>query len=188
MANNSDIYTNAFTETRSITTSGALITWSDGGQGAGSKLPLLMSGLKAQYGRNVSPVFPINLDAAGANTRLNIVGSPSGTLQCSGLLTPDAEDMTSFLRAVGKACVPKGEHVTIDMTPFSNDNCGTGARVTYRIKGLLLLTMGVEIQGGGEGGVVMVSMPLLFTFSSMSPTISGGSGGGPGAAAGGFTA
>ena len=155
------IFQAAQSSTYSYTAGGAIITWGQGG-GASGMLPIMMTQLTIQYTRPISPQFPINVTESGVNTSLNIMGRPSGTLQCTGLLAPNATSLSGFLEATGKACVMPGEGVSVGVRPFTL--CDTDTPMTFTLKDVILQNVSVTIQGGE---VQVVQVPLTFLFTSM---------------------
>lgn len=155
------IFNSIYQQTENLSAQGALLTWT--GNGSGGNLPILIEGLQVDYRRGVQPMYPINPTASGTYKKLNIIGSPSGSMSCTGLVTRDIANMQAFLRAVSKECTD--DTVTFHIRPFASADCPS-PNIRYTITGLLLVSIGLTIQGGE---VATVQQPLQFTFTEFYP-------------------
>jgi hypothetical protein len=156
------IFNNIYQQTENISAQGALLTWTTN-NGGGGHFPILVDGLQILYQRNVAPMYPINPTVSGVYKKLNIVGSPQGSMTCTGLVTRDVANMKEFLRAVSKECTD--DTVTFYIRPFNASNC-PDVNLKYVVTGLLLTSTGLTIQGAD---VATVHQPLSFTLTEFYP-------------------
>ena len=159
------VFDSSYENTIRIPGGGCVIKWSIG-SGDPKHLPLLMAGVVIQYGRQVQPLYPINANSDGTRTQIQLVGPASGTLQCTGILTPKAADMLEFLQACGATCADVDKQVNVLLYPFGVASKGCGYNTTcYRLGGLSLATTGLQISS--QGGMPSVTAPATFTFSDL---------------------
>lgn len=153
------IFSHGIQKTENFTANGALIQWAAEGV-TSTNFPILMTNLQAQFSRNINPITPINTDADGNSVKVNIIGMPSGVLQCDGLITNTSKSLQAFLLAVGESCANKGVRMTI--RPFRANGCESDLK--YTITGLTLQTFILQIQ---TAEVTIVRQPLSFVFTDM---------------------
>lgn len=154
----SQIYQNDFKSTYSFSAAGAYVQWN------GNNLPVVLVNLQIQYTRNTQPIFPVNVNASGKAEKINIIGIPNGRLDATGIIVPSRTDMWSFIKATGKSCMSDGEHVTMTISPFVSDTSGCSDNTKFKLKGVILTTVGLTMQGSD---MAYVQMPLSFSFTSM---------------------
>lgn len=163
--NSNSVFDSSYENTIRIPGGGCVIKWSVG-SGDPKHLPLLMADVVIQYGRQVQPLYPINANSDGTRTQIQLVGPASGTLQCTGILTPKAADMLEFLQACGATCADVDKQVNVLLYPFGVASKGCGYNTTcYRLGGLSLATTGLQISS--QGGMPSVTAPATFTFSDL---------------------
>lgn len=153
------IFTNGYNKTENFTANGALIQWAANGI-TSKNFPILMTNLQAQFSRNINPITPINTNADGNYVKVNIIGTPTGVLQCDGLITNTSKSLQEFLLAVGQTCDNKNVRMTIK--PFRAAGCESDLK--YTITGLTLQTFVLQIQ---TAEVTIVRQPLTFVFTDM---------------------
>ena len=162
-------------DTQNITATGAWLSWSRAesynsktGEARFDKtfksgsFPLLLSQINMTYSRSIQPIYPVNSATDGTFTKLQIMGAPQGTLQCTGIITPRAADLDEFLTKVGANC--EAEDIAMDFRPFSTASDKCNNKFGYRMIGLTLQTIGFSVQGNE---VAIISQPLAFTFTGL---------------------
>ena len=166
----STIFENKINNTNTWTAQGAIILWGYGTTvQKDGVFPMLLQQIAIDYVRNVSPIYPLNTEV-GQMRKINILGSPNGTLTCQGILDPTSnkKQLIEFLKAVGKQCKTEKDQVCVSLTPFGNtcangqNTVGTGLR--FFMTGLELQRYGLSIAGGEMS---MVSQPLTFAFTTL---------------------
>ena len=174
--NSNSVFDSSYENTIRIPGGGCAIKWSVG-SGAPKHLPLLLAGVVIQYGRQVQPLYPINANSDGTRTQIQLVGPASGTLQCTGILTPKAAEILEFLQACGATCADVDKQVNVLLYPFGVASKGCGYNTTcYRLGGLSLIT--TELRISAQGGMPSVTAPATFAFSDLeivAGQVSGGS-------------
>lgn len=155
-------------DTQNITATGAWLSWSghglneDGKGNLTEQFPLLLSQITMNYSRNVQPIYPVNGAVDNTFVKLQILGAPQGTLQCTGIVTPKYDTMLDFLEKTSQNC--SEDDVVMDFKPFTTSTGKCHNRFGYRIIGLTLQTLGFSVQGGE---VAIISQPLAFTFTGL---------------------
>lgn len=155
------IFSHNFAATENFTAAGATIMWSSKGHSNPDHFPILLTNLTAQYSRNINPITPINTDRLGRFTKVNIIGAPTGVLQCDGLITDTSGDLEDFLDAVNQGC-GEDQDVRFTIRPFTAAGCDS--QLKYIIKGLTLQSFVLNIQ---TTEVTIVRQPLSFVFTSL---------------------
>lgn len=166
--NTKTFFDSSYEKTVRIPGGGCAVKWKKASESDWSVLPLLMIGVTLQFSRNVQPLYPINANADGTRTQIQLVGPASGQLQCQGMLTPTDTGVNDFLKACGATCSDEKSQVDMLIYPFGSDaskTCGGNARLTYTIRGLSLVSAGLSISA--QGGMPQVGTPYSFTFSDM---------------------
>ena len=153
------IFTNSIDQTETWIAGGAALTWQLG-TGTAELSTLVVQGIEATYSRTISPIFPIAV-SSNKMKRINILGSPTGTLTIQSILGPNTKSLSAFLAAVGKGC--KNEGVSMTLTPFV-EGCDGSNSVKYTFTGVELESLSVTIQGGV---VPIVQQPMRFQFTGM---------------------
>ena len=147
-------------DTQNISATGAWLSWSVDGKQT-QQWPLLLSQINMTFSRSIQPIYPVNSAQDGTFTKLQILGAPQGTLQCTGIVTPKYDTMVEFLEVTGAGCSQK--NVVVDFKPFSNGSkCNN--KFGYRMTGLSMQTIGFSVQGNE---VAIISQPLAFTFTGL---------------------
>lgn len=157
------VFSNSIGQTETWTASGATLTWSTNANGANFST-LVVQSIQAQYARRITPIWPLTFNSGGAK-RINIVGTPSGTLSIQSVIGPNTKSLAAFLQAVGKTCKDAGDAVTLTVQPFVLGCENTsGSDTKYIFKGVELESIGITIQAGE---LALISQPLSFQFSEM---------------------
>ena len=151
-----EIFSNAFNATKTISADGAVVTWATSGKS--SLVPMVMTTLQVQYQRALNPMYPVNVDTDNTRRQLIISGVPSGTFGCAAIITPDAGDLTEFLEACGAACSKDLPNITV--RPFNSTECSGG--LSFVLYGVQLTGFSVT-QQGGTMAVVNMSPSFIFT-------------------------
>lgn len=165
-----DIFNNPYKNTESWSAQGAIIMWYIGSVGAESeanKVPLMINALNLQYGRGQQSFYPLNADASGNATRVNIKGAPTGALQFTSIYCPVQGQIDEFLKAAQRDCIKSGEEMLITIRPFGVIKCDDRP-VTQAPR---WICTGVEMNGLGlniqSSEVTLVNMPLTFNFTGL---------------------
>ena len=159
------VFDSAYENTIRIPGGGCAIKWSKG-SAAPSHLPLLMYNVTLQFGRQVQPLYPINANADGTRTQIQLVGPASGTLQCTGILTPTMSSLRDFLQACGATCADANNQINMLIYPFGNavKSC-TSSTAYYKLTGVTVINTGLQISS--QGGMPSVTAPAEFNFSDL---------------------
>ena len=170
------VFDSAYENTIRIPGGGCAIKWSKG-SAAPSHLPLLMYNVTLQFGRQVQPLYPINANADGTRTQIQLVGPSSGQLQCTGILTPTMSSLRDFLQACGATCADANNQINMLIYPFGNavKSC-TSSTAYYKLTGVTVINTGLQISS--QGGMPQVMVPATFIFSDLeivAGQVSGGS-------------
>lgn len=153
-----DIFSNSFTATKTITADGAVVTWATSGKS--SLVPMVMTNLTVTYNRALNPLFPVNVDADNVRRQYVISGVPNGTFGCAAIITPDSGDLAEFLEACGAACSTELPNITV--RPFNSTECSAG--LSFVLYGVQLAGFTVTQQGGT---MALVNMNPSFIFTRM---------------------
>lgn len=165
-----NIFNNPFKNTETWSAQGAILMWFIGNVGSDSdanKIPLMINTLSLQYGRSQQSFFPLNSDASGNATRVNIKGAPSGALQFNSVYCPVPGQIAAFLEAAARDCVKPGEDMYVTIRPFGAIKCDdrpTLETPRWVCSGVELNTLGLNIQ---SSEVTIVNMPLSFNFTGL---------------------
>lgn len=158
------IFQNPYKSTETWSAQGALIKWTGGGVTGN---PLLVLQISIQYQRRVQPFYPIASDSQ-SRKKINMVGAPVGQMTIGSIFTPSATGLAAFLKAVGSPCKNAEDSVTMTLQPFG-EVCqnGTSSQAngeTFKLTGVELESVGVQIQGGE---VAVVNLPTTYSFTDM---------------------
>lgn len=161
------IFTSSTYKTETWSAQGATLEYFTEGETKLKKLPLLITNFELTYGRSLSQLYPINSDAAGKMSKINICGAPQGTLRVGSIFSPSEKDLISFLESLSAECKVKGYGMKI--TPLSNVCSSDGKKATkksivFTLDGVELESLAVTIQGGQAA---MVNQPLTFSFTTL---------------------
>jgi len=176
-----NIFSNPYTSTESWSAQGAVVRFglesdsSANSDAAGDPCPLIISGISLNYARQTQQIYPLNGTQAGQATKITIKGAPQGVLQITSVYSPVAESIACFLKLAGRDCVAKGSEMWMTLRPFGAITCTTktGAqtinadaskKITWRISGVELNQLGLQMQ---SGPTTIVNMPLNFEFTSL---------------------
>lgn len=153
-----DIFSNSFTATKTISADGAVVTWATSGRS--SLVPMVMTSLTVTYQRALNPLYPVNVDSDNTRRQLVISGVPTGTFGCAAIITPDSGDLAAFLQACGAACSTDLPNITV--RPFDASQCSAG--LSFVLYGVQLAGFTVSQQGGT---MALVNMNPTFQFTRM---------------------
>lgn len=189
-----NIFSNPYTSTESWSAQGAILrygveqgsidwNWSAEEQNrpvcsvdpTGEPCPLIISGINLTYTRQSQQIYPLNATESGQATKITIKGAPQGVLQLTSIYSPVAESIACFLKLASRDCVPKDNEMWITLRPFGSITCTTkegsrnvdakdAAKITWRISGVELNQLGLQMQ---SGPTTIVSMPLNFEFTNL---------------------
>ena len=172
-----NLFWNKVINTENWSATGMTVLWGEENaagqqqQGGGTSFPLVMLRVNAQYERPISELYPINTNAAGNMTKVNISAMPKGTLTVQSILSPCMADVINFLKKAGDPC---GKPIWMRLCPFDvcddTMTCATGTsknNLTYDLTGVTLQRSDIDIQGGQQGQVAVVNNTLIFLFTGM---------------------
>lgn len=165
-----EIFNNPYKNTESWSAQGAIINYFKGSNGTESdanKVPLMISTLTLQYARQQSSFFPLNADASGNATKVNIKGAPSGTLQFTSIYCPTPGTIEDFLKMAARDCIKSGDEMYITIRPFGLVKCADQPILKvprFVLSAVELAGLGLNIQ---SSEVTLVNMPLSFTFTGL---------------------
>jgi len=164
------VFNNPYKTTESWSAQGAIIMWYLGTPGADSdanKIPLMVNAVSMQYNRQQISFYPLNADASGNATKVNVKGAPTGSLQLTSIYCPTPGEIGKFLEAAARDCAKAGDEMYVTIRPFGTIKCGDQP-VTKAPRWIL---SGVELNGLAlniqSAEVTLVNMPLAFTFSGL---------------------
>lgn len=161
------IFNNPYNNTETWSAQGALMKWAGGGVSTNGN-PMLVLQINIQFQRSVQPFYPIASDST-TRKKINMVGAPRGQMTIGSIFTPSATGLGAFLRAVGSPCKDAENSITVTLQPFG-DICKNGTygnpgnAETFKLTGVELESVGVQIQGGE---VAVVNMPTTYSFTDM---------------------
>lgn len=165
-----DIFNNPYKNTETWSAQGAILMWytgTTGSDGSANKIPLMINALGLQYGRSQQAFYPLNSDASGNATRINIKGVPNGTLQFTSIYCPVPGEIDAFLKAAARDCIKPGEEMYITIRPFGAIKCDDRPITDsprWTLGGVEMNTIGLNIQ---SAEVTLVNMPLTFNFTGL---------------------
>ena len=191
-----NIFSNQFDETESWTAMGALVEWYTESAATGNSssseskpavnvFPLLMQRIQVTYRRKVTDIPVINTDKNNKRKRYRVYDAPDGTLLVQSIFSPFIEGLSNFIDAVSKECKGPKDQVTMTFSPFGSVSCNSttepkrdadGTPIITRsssfgkfeLKNVDLEQIVLDIQAGQGGSGATTTMPLNFSFSTLS--------------------
>lgn len=160
----SDIFNSPYKSTESYTAAGATLTWSHGSK-PGTTIPMLAVGVDINFVRRITPQYVLNTTSATGSTLINVIGAPSGVLTIDSILTPFAEDMTEFLKAIGSDCVSKDNAVTVAISPFTRTCNAQGKTTTWTLTGVIGQGLNMRVQD--QQGIISTTCRLSAVFTNL---------------------
>jgi len=130
---------------------GAIISINNG-------VDLLVSSVGIQYQRAINPIKPLNK----AKKSL-IVGEGSGSVTMNVIVGPK-DGLADFLKNFSDPCKIAENSLTVKSADLSA--CAEGEGTVFNCSGMLLQSLGVNAQGGGDG-LAMVNGSLQFHLGGL---------------------
>ncbi len=161
-----NIFNNPYKTTETWTSQGAIIEYYVKGQNA-EAVPLMIAGLNLTFSRQKASYYPLNQNATGGATKINVNGAPQGALGITAIYCPTPGKIKEFLEKAARDCVQAGEELVVTIRPFGNVKCGNTTvteQQKFELTGVELVTLGLTIQ---SAEVTIVNMPLQFQFTDL---------------------
>lgn len=159
----SKVFDNGVDSSYNITCDGMVVSFAKAttGKPAALAFPVYMSNVQVNFQRNISPVTAVNL-VNNQRVNYNIVGQPTGSLSCSGVLAPDPAGLDAFLEAVSKTYMTTKDNITFTLSPRVRGEGGKTQKATsYTIKNMQLVTFGFT--SDSQSNILNHSLSFIFT-------------------------